>query len=118
MIQVQIWDTAGQEAYKCIAKNYFRGAHGAIIVYDITKHKTFEDVNFWLKNINDAADMNLIVMMVGNKCDLQQLREVPIEEAIQFAKEKSIGFMETSALETTNVEQAFENIVNGIILNY
>ena len=113
-IRVQIWDTSGQEIYKSMTKNYFKGAHGAIIVYDVTKYKTFEHVGNWLKDINEAADMSPVIMMVGNKCDLKNLREVQQDEAIQYAKQNSIGFIETSALDMTHVEVAFENIINGI----
>eukprot|EP00826_Nyctotherus_ovalis_P044324 TRINITY_DN4780_c0_g1_i6.p1 TRINITY_DN4780_c0_g1~~TRINITY_DN4780_c0_g1_i6.p1 ORF type:complete len:224 (-),score=77.21 TRINITY_DN4780_c0_g1_i6:122-793(-) len=115
-IRVQIWDTSGQEIYKSMTKNYFKGAHGAIIVYDITKHKTFEHVVSWLKDIHEAADLNPVIMMVGNKCDLLNLREVQQDEAIQFAKQNSIAFIETSALDMTHVEIAFENIIDGILL--
>ena len=117
-LRVQIWDTSGQEVYKSMTKTYFKGAHGAIIVYDITKHVTFEHVVNWLKDINESADINPIIMMVGNKCDLDKLREVQQDEAIQFAKENGIGFIETSALEMTHVEIAFENIINGTLSIY
>jgi Ras-related protein Rab-11A len=117
-IRVQIWDTSGQEIYKSMTKNYFKGAHGAIIVYDITKHKTFEHVSNWLKDINEAADLNPVIMMVGNKRDLLNLREVQQDEAIQYAKQNSIAFIETSALDMTHVEVAFQNIINGIITSY
>lgn len=117
VIRIQIWDTSGQEIYKSMTKSYFKGAHGAIVVYDITKHKTFENVSLWLKDINEASDMNPVIMIVGNKCDLSNLREVAQEEAIQFAKENSVGFIETSALDMTHVDYAFENIINGSLIH-
>eukprot|EP00826_Nyctotherus_ovalis_P052552 TRINITY_DN6682_c0_g1_i10.p1 TRINITY_DN6682_c0_g1~~TRINITY_DN6682_c0_g1_i10.p1 ORF type:complete len:218 (+),score=44.99 TRINITY_DN6682_c0_g1_i10:125-778(+) len=113
-IRVQIWDTSGQETYKSVARNYFKGAHGAIVVYDITNHKSFEHVGDWLKEINEAADLSPVMMMVGNKCDLDNLREVQQEEAIRYAKETGVAFIETSALDMTHVEVAFENIINEI----
>eukprot|EP00826_Nyctotherus_ovalis_P038852 TRINITY_DN3672_c0_g1_i5.p1 TRINITY_DN3672_c0_g1~~TRINITY_DN3672_c0_g1_i5.p1 ORF type:complete len:179 (-),score=37.09 TRINITY_DN3672_c0_g1_i5:288-824(-) len=113
-IRIQIWDTSGQEIYKSMTKNYFKGAHGAIVVYDITKHSTFESVRSWLKDISETADLGPVILMIGNKCDLTNLREVQQDEAIEFAKENGIGFIETSALDMTNVEAAFENIINGI----
>ncbi len=111
-IRTQIWDTSGQETYKSITKGYFKGAHGAMIVYDITKRKTFEHVNSWLNDIKEAADLNPSIMMIGNKCDLVHLREVPQEEAIQYAKTNNIAFTETSALDMTHVEIAFETMIN------
>ena len=116
VIRIQIWDTSGQEIYKSMTKSYFKGAHGAIVVYDITKHKTFESVTTWLKDINEVSDINPVIMIIGNKCDLTNLREVPQEEAIQFAKEHSVGFIETSALNMVHVDVAFENIINGMNL--
>jgi len=113
-IGIQIWDTSGEEVYKSMTKNYFKGVHGAIIVYDITKHKTFESVNNWLKEIHEAADLNPIIMMIGNKRDLQEDRQVQPEEAIQYAKDNGIAFIETSALEMIHVGIAFESIINGI----
>ena len=85
-IKTQIWDTSGQEIYKSITKGYFKGAHGALVVYDITKRKTFEHITNWLADIRESADLNPAIMMIGNKCDLANLREVSSEEAIQFAK--------------------------------
>ena len=88
VIRIQIWDTSGQEVYKSITKGYFKGAHGALIVYDITKRRTFEHVLNWLTDVKEAADLNPSIMMIGNKCDLENLREVPMEEAIAFAKKQ------------------------------
>jgi len=116
-IRAQIWDTSGQEIYKSITKGYFKGAHGAIVVYDITKKKTFEHVNQWLNDIKESADLNPAIMMIGNKCDLTHLREVQQEDAIQFAKQKGVAFLETSALDMTRVELAFESMINGIFLS-
>ena len=112
-IRTQIWDTSGQEIYKSITKGYFKGAHGAMVVYDITKRKTFEHVNNWLNDIKEAADLSPAIMMIGNKCDLVHLRDVSQEEAVQFAKQKGVAFIETSALDMTRVELAFESMING-----
>ncbi len=89
-IRAQIWDTSGQEIYKSITKGYFKGAHGALVIYDIAKKKTFEHVAGWVNDIKDSADLNPAIMMIGNKCDLENLREVPRDEAIQFAKQKGM----------------------------
>jgi Ras-related protein Rab-11A len=84
-IKAQIWDTAGQERYRAITSAYYRGAVGALLVYDISKHQTYENVNRWLKELRDHADSNIVIMLVGNKSDLRHLRAVPTEEAKQFA---------------------------------
>ena len=90
-IKAQIWDTAGQERYRAITSAYYRGAVGALLVYDISKHQTYENVTRWLKELRDHADSNIVIMLVGNKSDLRHLRAVPTEEAKQFASECSIG---------------------------
>ncbi|KAI6654594.1 hypothetical protein LOD99_990 [Oopsacas minuta] len=113
-IKAQIWDTAGQERFRAITNAYYRGAVGALLVYDIAKHMTYENVERWLKELKDHADANIVVMLVGNKCDLRHLRAVPTEEAKQFADKNELIFIETSALDSTNVEEAFKSIVNEI----
>ncbi|KAJ3120747.1 Ras- protein Rab-11A [Nowakowskiella sp. JEL0407] len=113
-IKAQIWDTAGQERYRAITSAYYRGAVGALLVYDIAKHGTYENVNRWLKELRDHADSNINIMLVGNKADLRHLRAVPTEEAKQFAAENGLSFIETSALDNSNVEQAFQKILTEI----
>jgi len=113
-IKAQIWDTAGQERYRAITSAYYRGAVGALLVYDISKHSTYENVTRWLKELRDHADANIVIMLVGNKSDLRHLRAVPTEEAKQFASENNLSFIETSALDASNVELAFQNILTEI----
>jgi len=113
-IKAQIWDTAGQERYRAITSAYYRGAVGALLVYDITKNATFDNVKRWLRELRDHADSNIVIMLVGNKCDLNHLRAVPIDEAQDFAEKEGLSFMETSALESTNVEKAFQSILAEI----
>ncbi|XP_078123253.1 ras-related protein Rab-25-like isoform X2 [Sander vitreus] len=84
-IKAQIWDTAGLERYRAITSAYYRGAVGALLVYDISKHLTYESVDRWLKELFDHADPHIVVMLVGNKRDLDTLRTVPTEEAKDFA---------------------------------
>ncbi|XP_069796390.1 ras-related protein Rab-25b isoform X2 [Narcine bancroftii] len=85
-VKTQIWDTAGLERYRAITSAYYRGAVGAMLVYDISKHQTYEQVECWWKELLDNADNNLVVMLVGNKSDLSELRTVPTHEAMSFAE--------------------------------
>lgn len=113
-VKAQIWDTAGQERYRAITSAYYRGAVGALLVYDVCKHMTFDSVERWLKELRDNADQKIVIMLVGNKCDLRHLRAVPTEEAKGFAEKNGLTFIETSALDATNVEQAFYSILHEI----
>ncbi|KAG0214985.1 Ras- protein Rab-11A, partial [Mortierella sp. GBA43] len=113
-IKAQIWDTAGQERYRAITSAYYRGAVGALLVYDIAKHQTYENVSRWLKELRDHADTNIVIMLVGNKSDLRHLRAVPTDEAKQFAAENGLSFIETSALDASNVELSFQRILTEI----
>uniref|UniRef100_A0A669QCW1 Ras-related protein Rab-25 n=1 Tax=Phasianus colchicus TaxID=9054 RepID=A0A669QCW1_PHACC len=112
-VKAQIWDTAGLERYRAITSAYYRGAVGALVVFDITKHQTYDVVERWLKELYDHAEASIVVMLVGNKSDLAQAREVPTEEAKMFAENNGLLFIETSALDSTNVEQAFETVLKG-----
>jgi GTPase SAR1 family protein len=87
---------------------------GALLVYDIAKHLTYENVERWLRELRDHADQNIVIMLVGNKSDLRHLRAVPTDEAKQFAERHRLSFIETSALDSTNVETAFHNILTEI----
>ncbi|CAL1703392.1 unnamed protein product [Somion occarium] len=113
-IKAQIWDTAGQERYRAITSAYYRGAVGALLVYDISKHATYVNVTRWLKELRDHADSNIVIMLVGNKSDLKHLRAVPTDEAKAFAAENGLSFIETSALDASNVESAFQTILTDI----
>ncbi|GAY63796.1 ras-related protein RABA2a [Citrus sinensis] len=113
-IKAQIWDTAGQERYRAITSAYYRGALGALLVYDVTKPTTFENVSRWLKELRDHADSNIVIMMIGNKTDLKHLRAVATEDAQSYAEREGLSFIETSALEAINVEKAFQTILSEI----
>ncbi|KAH8824584.1 GTPase [Flagelloscypha sp. PMI_526] len=113
-VKAQIWDTAGQERYRAITSAYYRGAVGALLVYDIAKHGTYQNVVRWLKELRDHADSNIVIMLVGNKSDLKHLRAVSTDDATAFAQENSLSFIETSALDASNVEAAFQNILTEI----
>ncbi|ONK79040.1 uncharacterized protein A4U43_C01F2250 [Asparagus officinalis] len=106
-VKAQIWDTAGQERYRAVTSAYYRGAVGAMLVYDMTKRVTFDHVARWLEELRSHADKNIVIMLIGNKSDLGTLRAVPTEDAKEFAEKENLFFMETSALDATNVETAF-----------
>lgn len=114
VIKAQIWDTAGQERYRAITSAYYRGAVGALLVYDVTRHVTFQSIVRWLKELRDHTDPNVIVMLIGNKSDLRHLVAVPTEDGKTLAEKENLYFMETSALEATNVEKAFTEVLNQI----
>ncbi|XP_022856720.1 ras-related protein RABA4d-like [Olea europaea var. sylvestris] len=113
-VKAQIWDTAGQERYRAVTSAYYRGAVGAMLVYDMTKRQSFDHMARWLEELRGHADKNIVVMLIGNKCDLGTLRAVPTEDAQEFAERENLYFMETSALEKTNVESAFMTILTEI----
>ncbi|CAK9149384.1 unnamed protein product [Ilex paraguariensis] len=106
-IKLQIWDTAGQERFRTITSSYYRGAHGIIVVYDVTDQDSFNNVKQWLTEIDRYASENVNKLLVGNKCDLTANKVVSYETAKAFADEIGIPFMEASAKDATNVEQAF-----------
>lgn len=114
LVTAQCWDTAGQERFRAVTNGYYRGAVGAMIVYDITSKVTFKNVTRWLNELREMADPDILIMMVGNKCDLEQQREVATQEAAAFAEANKISFLETSALNGQNVSQSFENLLTDI----
>lgn len=113
-IKLQIWDTAGQERFRTITSSYYRGAHGIIVVYDTTDSETFEHVKTWLHEIDRYASENVNKLLVGNKSDLTSKRQVEVEAAKEFASSVSIPFLETSAKNATNVEDAFMTMAGEI----
>ncbi|RZB80123.1 Ras-related protein RABA4d [Glycine soja] len=114
IIKAQIWDTAGQERYRAVTSAYYRGAVGAMLVYDMTKRQSFDHMVKWLEELRGHADQNIVIMLIGNKCDLGSLRAVPMEDAEELAQRENLFFMETSALESTNVETCFLTILTEI----
>jgi Ras-related protein Rab-11A len=113
-VKAQIWDTAGQERYRAITSAYYRGAVGALLVYDITKRQTFDNVQRWLRELRDHADSNIVIMMAGNKSDLNHLRAVAKQDGQTLAEKEGLSFLETSALESLNIEKAFQTILTEI----
>lgn len=114
VIKAQIWDTAGQERYRAVTSAYYRGALGAMLVYDVTKRQTFDHVARWVDELRAHADNSIVIMLVGNKADLVDLRAVPAEDAIEFSEEQELFFSETSALNGDNVEKAFFRLLEEI----
>jgi len=106
-VKLQIWDTAGQERFRTITSSYYRGAHGIIVVYDVTDQESFNNVKQWMNEIDRYANEKVNKMLVGNKCDLTSKKVVQTDDAKQYAETLGIPFLETSAKDSTNVEQAF-----------
>ncbi|KAF3337324.1 ras-related protein RABD1-like isoform X2 [Carex littledalei] len=106
-VKLQIWDTAGQERFRTITSSYYRGAHGIIIVYDVTEMESYNNVKQWLSEIDRYASDSVCKLLVGNKCDLVDNKVVQTETAQAFADSLGIPFLETSAKESINVEKAF-----------
>ncbi|CAI8591658.1 unnamed protein product [Vicia faba] len=116
-VKAQIWDTAGQERFRAVTSAYYRGAVGALVVYDISRRTTFDSVGRWLDELKTHCDTTVAMMLVGNKCDLDNIRDVSIEEGKSLAESEGLFFMETSALDSTNVKTAFEMVIREIYNN-
>ncbi|KAJ7975222.1 Ras-related protein like [Quillaja saponaria] len=116
LIKAQIWDTAGQERFRAITSSYYRGALGALLVYDITRRSTYENIRNWLRELREFGNEDVVVVLVGNKSDLGSLnsRQVNEEEGKAFAETEGLCFMETSALQNLNVEEAFLHMITKI----
>ncbi|KAI8544918.1 hypothetical protein RHMOL_Rhmol07G0002600 [Rhododendron molle] len=114
LIKAQIWDTAGQERYRAVTSAYYRGALGAMLVYDISKRQTFDHVARWVEELRAHADSSIVIMLIGNKSDLGDQRAVPTEDAVEFAENQGLFFSETSALSGDNVDTAFLKLLEEI----
>eukprot|EP01126_Amoeba_proteus_P027816 TRINITY_DN2753_c0_g1_i21.p1 TRINITY_DN2753_c0_g1~~TRINITY_DN2753_c0_g1_i21.p1 ORF type:complete len:223 (+),score=22.69 TRINITY_DN2753_c0_g1_i21:29-670(+) len=114
LIKLQIWDTAGQESFRSITRSYYRGAAGALLVYDVTRRETFNHLNSWLDDARQNANVNMVIMLIGNKLDLEKHRQVSTEEGLQFARQHGLIFLETSAKTSSNVEEAFYQTTKNI----
>ena len=113
-IKAQIWDTAGLERYKAITQAYYRGAKGAFVVYDITKKQTLDKVGELINNVKKSAHKNVSIILIGNKTDLEDKREIMKEQGEEKAKKYNVSFLETSALTGENLDKAFEMLMNEI----
>ena len=112
--KIQIWDTAGQERYRSITSSYYKGSHGCFIVYDITNETSFENVERWYEYVQREAGKNISIILVGNKCDLENERKISKEKGQEKAKNLKCAFYETSALSGVNISQIFEELTNNI----
>ena len=115
-IKIQIWDTAGQEAFQAITRTYYKGAIGALLVYDITRRDTFIHVTKWLEEVRNNSSKTITIILIGNKKDLEDKRQVSYEEGESFAKENGLMFLETSAKTAYNVVESF-NLSAQCIMN-
>ncbi len=109
-VKLQIWDTAGQERFRTVVSTYFRGAHGIFLIYDITNRDSFKNLENWLIEIEKNASENVLKILIGNKNDLEDEREIQSDEGKAFANRNGMQFIETSAKMNTNVNEAFETL--------
>ena len=114
-VKLQIWDTAGQERFRAIAKAYFRSAIGVILVFDLTDRKSFDDLSQWLSDVHAHCDPNAVVMLIGNKSDLESSRKISESEAKSFAELHNLNYLETSARVGDNVELAFQTTAQNVL---
>jgi len=116
-VKLQVWDTAGEERFRAVTRSYYRGAAGALLVYDITRRTTFTHLSTWLTDCRHLTNPNTVVMLIGNKTDIDDARNVTTEEASTWAKENGLLFLETSAKTGQNVEETFVRTADLIFQN-
>ena len=109
-IKLQIWDTAGQESFRSITRSYYRGAICSLLVYDITRRSSFQNCVKWLEEIQEHGYSKMLIVLIGNKCDLEDQRQVSSDEGMQFARRNDLVFFETSAKTSTGVEETFTQV--------
>ena len=114
-IKIQIWDTAGQERFKNIIASYYRGAHGILLIYDVTDKDSFKNLQNWLIEIEKNANKNVLKVLIGNKSDLEDKRVINYNEGKEFADSYGLKFIETSAKKNRNVNEAFETLGREIM---
>ena len=118
ILKIEIWDTAGQERYKSITSVYYKGAKGALIVYDITSRKSFDNVDKWIEEIKEKTSKDIKLIIIGNKIDLKDSREISTKEAMYKFKGMDIPLMETSAADDTNINEAFLDLIKIIYKDF
>ncbi|KAK2961224.1 putative GTP-binding protein YPTC1 [Blattamonas nauphoetae] len=115
VIKLQIWDTAGQDRFKTITSSYYRGANGILVVYDVTNRDSFQNINMWMKEIDNYGSEGTVRVLIGNKSDLANKRAVEYDQGKQLADSMSIPFLETSAKTASNVDSAFQTMSEEIL---
>ena len=115
-IKMQIWDTAGQERFKNIISSYYRGAHGILLLYDVTDKDSFKNLSNWLIEIEKNASKNVLRVLIGNKCDLEDKRVISYNQGKEFADTYGLKFIETSAKKNLNVNEAFETLGRELMI--
>ena len=110
-VKLQIWDTAGQDRFRTITKNYYKGAHGIILIYDVTNTDTYDNVENWISQIKEEASPNVVIYLVGNKVDMEDKRKVSTEDGQKIADANNLPFIETSAKSDININETFDNLV-------
>ncbi len=116
--RVQIWDTAGQDRFHAITRNYFKNAHGIILIYDVTLIESFHNVKNWIKQIKEEVTDKVSIILAGNKIDMEEKRKVSKEEGEKMAADYGLKFYECSAKTGENVEEAFKDIVTKTVENF
>ena len=116
-IKLQIWDTAGQERFRNVISSYFKGAHGILLIFDITSRDSFKELENWLAEVEKNASTQILKILIGNKYDLEEEREISKDEGEAFAMRNGMQYIETSAKINTNVNEAFEAL-SKIMVEY
>ena len=114
-VKLQIWDTAGEERFRNITSSYYKGGQGILLMYDITNRNSFESIKNWLIEVEKHADKNIYKILIGNKIDLEKDRDITYNEGKEYAESEGMKFIETSAKDGSNIEEAFELITKEII---
>lgn len=112
--KIQIWDTAGQETFKAITRSYYRGTIGCLLVYDIANRSTFDSLDMWLEELKNFSHPKTVIVLIGNKIDLEKHRQVKYDEGKTFAERHNLVFFETSAKTFHNVDACFIHIIQQI----
>ena len=119
-VLVKLWDTAGQERFKALTPNYFRNAEGVVLAYDVTNSESFENLKFWINSIkSNLGEKNIFIpiIIIGNKIDMEDMRDISKEDATKFAKENNYKYFETSAKTGEGVDEAIRDLVNQVLAN-
>jgi Ras-related protein Rab-8A len=114
LLRLQVWDTAGQERFRTITPAYYRRAMGVLVIFDITNRKSFDNVEYWLRNLEDHGDSKVRRVLVGNKSDLSGRRKVSTEEATGLAQRHGMPYFEVSAKDSINVEKVFQSVAKAV----